>query len=40
VNPSYNGITNTNLLVGTNTLAAGAGGRITLTVTVNARNQT
>src|SRR5207247_5188 len=35
-NPSYNGVSNTNLLSGTNTLAAGAGGRITLTVTVAA----
>src|SRR6185436_80658 len=34
VNPAYDGITNTNLLIGTNTLVAGAGGRITLTVTV------
>ncbi|HXI69439.1 MAG TPA: Ig-like domain-containing protein [Verrucomicrobiae bacterium] len=36
VNPAYNGTSNTNLLMGTNTLAAGAGGRITLTVTVAA----
>ena len=33
-NPSYNGSSNTILLIGTDTLFAGAGGRITLTVTV------
>jgi len=33
-NPAYNGISNTNLLIGTNTFAVGEGGRITLTVIV------
>src|SRR6185295_7705806 len=35
-NPSFNGVSNTNLLTGANTLVAGAGGKITLTVTVAA----
>jgi hypothetical protein len=34
VNPAYNGISDTNLLLGTDTLAAKTGGRITLIVTV------
>jgi uncharacterized repeat protein (TIGR01451 family) len=33
-NPVYNGISNTNLLAGTDVLTAGAGGRVTLSATV------
>ena len=36
VNPSYDGVSDTNLLTGADSLAAGAGGRITSTVTVAA----